>query len=228
MFHPVGSQPPSVYWRRRFALLVSLVVVLVLLLLTVRVLLSDDPKSPSAAGGTGPASTPPASTAKASPRTSTSTSSSPKPTHTTTKTSGTPTATKTSQAPPKTCPATALSLAAVTSQSKYSVGDLPQLSIQVTNKGSISCVVDLADPQIVMRVYNGESRVWGSHDCKVEAGVDDRTLMAGSSVRVTIVWSGLSSQAKCAGSRERVGAGTYTLYASLAGHEGHAAQFTIS
>jgi hypothetical protein len=226
MFHPVGSQPPSVYWRRRFALLVSLVVVLVLLLLTVRVLLSDGPKSTGAAAGTGSPSSLPSSTPAPGP--STSTSSTPKPTHTKTKTSAKPSVTKSSAPAPKPCPATALTLAAVTSQTKYSVGDQPQLSIQVTNKGSVSCIVDLADPQIVMRVYNGESRVWGSHDCKIEPGVDDRTLMAGSSVRVTIVWSGLSSQAKCAGSRERVGAGTYTLYASLAGHEAHAAQFTIS
>ena len=39
---------------------------------------------------------------------------------------------------------------------------------------------DLADPQVVLRVYNGESRVWGSHDCKIQPGTDDRTLMAGA------------------------------------------------
>ena len=87
---------------------------------------------------------------------------------------------------------------------------------------------DLADPQIVLRVYNGESRVWGSHDCKIEPGTDTRTLMAGATVRVSIIWSGLSSQPNCAGPRQRVGAGTYTLYASLAGREATAAQFTIS
>ena len=45
---------------------------------------------------------------------------------------------------------------------------------------------------------------------------------------MSITWSGLTSQPKCAGTRQRVGAGTYTLYASLAGHEGTAAQFIIS
>jgi hypothetical protein len=107
------------------------------------------------------------------------------------------------------------------------VGDQPVLSIQVTNKGSLACVVDLADPQIVLRVYNGESRVWGSHDCEIQPGTKDRTLMAGTTVKVSIIWSGLSSQPKCAGTRERVGAGTYTLYASLGGHEGTAAQFIL-
>jgi hypothetical protein len=97
----------------------------------------------------------------------------------------------------------------------------------VTNKSSSPCVVDLADPQIVLRVYNGESRVWGSHDCQVTPGTNDRTLMAGAAVKVSIIWSGLSSQPNCAGTRQRVGAGTYTLYASLAGHEGKSADFTI-
>jgi hypothetical protein len=102
------------------------------------------------------------------------------------------------------------------------------LSLLVTDKGSAACVQNLADTQIVLRVYNGESRVWGSHDCKIEPGADKRTLMGGSTVRVSIVWSGFSSAPKCAGARQRVGVGTYTLYASLAGREGHAAQFTIS
>jgi hypothetical protein len=121
-----------------------------------------------------------------------------------------------------------LGLAAASEQSHYSMDDQPVLSIVVTNPGTTPCVQDLADPQIVLRVYNGESRVWGSHDCKIEPGTDLRTLMPGQTVRVSIVWSGLSSQPNCAGQRQRVGAGTYTLYASLAGREGKAAQFTMS
>jgi hypothetical protein len=101
------------------------------------------------------------------------------------------------------------------------------LSILVHNMSTTPCVQDLADPQIILRVYNGESRVWGSHDCKIEPGTDDRTLMPGSSVRVSIVWSGLSSQPHNCDNRQRAGAGTYTLYASLSGREGKASQFTI-
>jgi hypothetical protein len=235
MFHPVGSQPPSIYWRRRFVLLASLVALVVLIFLTVRVVLSHDPSHPTAASTGAPFSqSAPASTPAASPS-STKSSAQPTPTPTSSPPSGSkskssrsPSASTASSVAPKPCPTSSLKLAAVTDHPKYSVGDNPELSIEVTNKGTVSCVVDLADPQIVMRVYNGESRVWGSHDCKVEPGVDDRTLMAGTSVRVSIVWSGLSSQPKCAGSRPRVGAGTYTLYASLAGHEAAAAQFTIS
>lgn len=120
-----------------------------------------------------------------------------------------------------------LGLAAQAGQAEYSVGDEPVLSILVTNPGAQPCVQDLADPQITLRVYNGESRVWGSHDCTIQPGTDGHTLMGRSSVRVSVVWSGMSSQPKCAGIRQRAGAGTYTLYASLAGREAKAAQFSM-
>lgn len=199
-------------------LLASLVAVLVLIALTIRVATSSTPAK-SAAGSSKPAPT----TTPAAP-TSPASSASTKPS---TVSHSSPTGSG-STATPVACTAAMLSLAAVTGQSSYRVGDQPVLSIQVTNSGSAACVVDLADPQIVLSVYNGESRVWGSHDCKVQPGTDDRTLMAGRSVRVSIVWSGLSSQPNCAGTRQRVGAGTYTLYATLAGHQAKAAQFTIN
>ncbi len=105
---------------------------------------------------------------------------------------------------------------------------MPMLELQVTNVGKAPCVQDLADKQIVLKVYNGESRVWGSHDCATQPGTQLRTLAVNNSVRVTITWSGLTSQPDNCKSRQRVGAGTYTLYASLSGKTGKAAQFTIS
>jgi hypothetical protein len=122
----------------------------------------------------------------------------------------------------------------VSDRATYAVGDKPKLMLQVTNTGKKACVQDLADEQIELRVYNGESRVWGSHDCKVLPGTNDVTLVPSAPVRVTIVWSGLSSRANSAstqaacGPRQAVGAGTYTLYAYLAGRPGQASQFAIS
>jgi hypothetical protein len=117
---------------------------------------------------------------------------------------------------------------AVVAKTSYQVGDQPLLELQVTNTGSKPCVQDLADRQVELRVYNGESRVWGSHDCKIQPGTNDKTLAAALPVRVAITWSGLTSQPGCAGTRQRVGAGTYTLYALLSGKTGKASQFTIS
>jgi len=126
------------------------------------------------------------------------------------------------------CKPAALKVAAVAQRPSYRVGAKPMVLLQVTNTGPAPCVQDLADSQVELRVYNGESRVWGSHDCTIEPGKATRTLAVGQPVRVSIVWSGLSSQPKCAGTRQRVGAGTYTLYALLSGHVGTAAQFSLS
>jgi hypothetical protein len=232
MFHPVGSQPASVYWRRRFVLLASIIALIVLAMLTLKVVLSGGGPGGTAASGatnTQAPRSPHHSKQKSSPKPKPSKhqSSHPRPAHSPSTTPADKPSATGSATGPKRCAPSDLALAAATNSPTYKVGDQPTLAIQVTNKSSAACVVDLADPQIVLRVYNGESRVWGSHDCQVTPGTNDRTLMAGATVKVSIIWSGLSSQPNCAGTRQRVGAGTYTLYASLAGHEGKLAQFTI-
>jgi hypothetical protein len=224
MFHPVGSLPPATYWRRRFVLLGALVVLVVL---TAWVLRPGSGKQHSAGGSGHPrTSTPVAddtsstgSTAPASTRATTSPKS--------TKSAATKSAAVKSPTP-SACDARRLKIAAIVGKPSYPVGATPTLLLQVTNVGTVPCVQNLADSQVELRVYNGESRVWGSHDCEVQPGTDDRTLAVSQAVRVSIVWSGLSSQPSCAGTRQRVGAGTYTLYALLSGHQGAAAQFSIS
>jgi Protein of unknown function (DUF4232) len=225
MFHPIGSQPPSVYWRRRLILLGSIGLLLVLMILTVKIATSNGSEPSRAAGNGTPTahttpttrSTPPSSPANTG-RSSSSSSSS----------SGSSSPAKSSSVAAEPCAAKDLQVAAVSSKPNFSVGDEPVLELQVTNTGDAPCVQDLADPQVELKVYNGESRVWGSHDCQIEPGTNPMTLEVGQPVRVSVTWSGLSSQPHCAGTRQRVGAGTYTLYAALSGHTGKATQFTIS
>ncbi|MDT4980002.1 MAG: hypothetical protein QOG07_1881 [Pseudonocardiales bacterium] len=214
MLHPIGTRPPAVYWRRRLALFIAL---LVLVVLTAWVLRPGGDKK-QAAADTSPHSTP-HSTSHAAP-----TSAHPTSKHAST--SAKASSTRSPVAAP--CQAGALKVAAVVDKPSYRVGEQPMVLLQVTNTGSAPCVQNLADSQVELRVYNGESRVWGSHDCTVQPGVSDRTLAVGQPVRVSVVWSGLSSQPKCAGTRQRVGAGTYTLYALLSGKEGTAIQFSVS
>jgi hypothetical protein len=220
MFQPVGSQPPSVYWRRRLFLLAAIGAVLVLLILTVKIATSDGSEAPRAAGHTTPVA-----------RTTHSTGSAPSTRHSSSgsaSSSPASSSSKSSSAAPQPCAAKDLDVVAVTSKPDYTVGEQPVLELQVTNTGAQPCVQDLADSQIELKVYNGESRVWGSHDCLIQPGTNLRTLEVDTAVRVAITWSGLSSQPECAGTRQRVGAGTYTLYALLSGKTGKAAQFTMS
>ncbi len=246
MFHPQGPQSASVYWRRRLVLLASTVVLLALITLMLRVVFADGGSSatagekPPATLATTPVQTtyaPPtdaghsrsiaAGPAPSQPAPSQQVPSHPGSANRTRSTAGA-NATASSPPAPRDCSRGQLRVVAVTDRSHYSTGSEPVLMMQVTNTAAAPCLQDLADKQVVMRVYNGESRVWGSHDCKVVPGTDVHTLAPRAPVRISIVWSGRSARPGCSGNRQLIGAGTYTLYVSLAGEDGAAAQFSIT
>jgi hypothetical protein len=231
MFHPVGSQSAAVYWRRRLWFLAAVIALVALIAVTAHVVFAKGTGTPVAGGHSSPTSqSPPASTTPSqTPTHQQSSRPAPSTSHASSSgaSSGSSPASGSGSAMPTRCVASALSVVAVTSQPIYAVDAQPTLSLQVTNTGSAPCVQNLADSQVVLTVYNGVSRVWGSHDCKIQPGVDERTLAAHQPVKISVVWSGLSSEPACAGTRQQVGAGTYTLYPSLSGHEGKVAQFSI-
>lgn len=201
--HPVGSQRAAVYWRRRLVLLAALVIVAVV----AYVVFFGRGSGRPGASANPPATTPPATTqARTTPAA-----------HPTTTAAGS-----------GACAPAALKLAATTDAPSFKLGSQPVLALQVTNIGKTPCVADLSDRQIELLVYNGESRVWGSHDCQVQPGTQPMTLAVGSPVRRSITWTGLSSQPQCAGTRQLVGSGTYTLHAKLAGVEGATATFSLT
>lgn len=126
------------------------------------------------------------------------------------------------------CVPSVLGVAASTDAKQYRLDDRPELEIQVTNTGEAPCVANLSDSQIELLVYNGWSRVWGSHDCTMQPGDSPVTLAPRQTARRSIRWSAMSSQPHCAGTRERVGLGNYTLHARFAGIDGRTAAFAIA
>jgi hypothetical protein len=134
---------------------------------------------------------------------------------------------RTSMPPAVPCVPSVVSVAAQTSAKTFKVGDQPELEIRITNIGETPCVANLSDGQIELLVYNGESRVWGSHDCKIQPGDSPTTLTPRQTARRSIRWTGLSSQPHCTGGRQRVGAGNYTLRARFGQISGHAVMFSI-
>ncbi len=192
MLHPIGSQRPSVYWRRR-ALVAAAVAVL--LVLTIWLLDSGGGGKPSAAETPSPTPTPrPSSTATAPTTASTHVASSPS----ATTTSGSGTGTASSTAAPAPCSGTALRISAVAGAVAYQVGAQPVLMLQVVNPGPKPCTQNLADSQVELVVYNGESRVWGSHDCKVAARhrPAHARRRAGGPGQHHLVWAVLAAQVR--------------------------------
>lgn len=217
MMHPVGREPTAVYWRRRIVLVVTAVLLVISLYLVFFGRGSGRPgasANPPTSTSTSSTATLPTATGQSRPPASTSAGASAPGSATASGSGG--------------CAPSALKLAATTESPSFKLGSQPVLALQVTNTGKTSCVVDLSDKQIELLVYNGESRVWGSHDCQVEPGTQPMTLAAGQAVRRSITWTGLSSQPQCAGTRQLVGAGSYTLHARLAGVEGSTATFSLT
>lgn len=198
MLRPIGSLPTTVYWRRR--LLIAGAVLLAGLTVYVIFLSGGDKQTPSGHDLSRPGAT------KSSGR------------------SGPPTPT----VAPVTCVPSVLRIQGATPAPHYRVGQQPTLEIQVTNTGAVPCITDLSDGQVQLLVYNGESRVWGSHDCKVKPGSSQVMLIPARTVRRSIVWTGLSSQPRCAGNRMRVGVGNYTLKVRLGQIDGTPQTFTLT
>jgi hypothetical protein len=126
------------------------------------------------------------------------------------------------------CTQADLKIAASTSQPSYAIGESPGLNLVVTDIGSAPCVADLSDSNIVLLVYSGDARVWGSHDCSVQPGSSPETLPVNDPVTRQIVWAGMSSSQGCTAPRQRVGAGSYTLQPVFAGQAGSSVTFTIA
>jgi hypothetical protein len=216
MLRPVGNLPATVYWRRRVVVLAVVVAIVFLLVITLHALGSGGGPVSAASTTSRSSSSTPGTTAPPSPTSATTTSSAAPPS---------PSASGTAAV--GACTTAQLKIVATTDKPTYSVGDQPVVAMQVTNTGPTPCTQALGDAQIEFRVYNGAARVWGSHDCKIDPTPDVETLAVNATVAKTVAWSGYSSETNC-GTRQKVGAGTYTLYAYLNGTQGTTAQFAIT
>lgn len=207
MFQPVGSLPPNIYWRRR---LFVLGVPAILLVLTLYVVFSGGGKTDSGA------STPPGSKSN-SVKPSTQQSSSSQSSSSSSASTGT-----------GTCAQSALQVRAATGNPSYKVGQQAALFLVVTNVGVKACNQDLADKQVELTVFTGDVRVWGSHDCQVQPGTSVQKLDRTKPVRLEVAWSSKTSKPGCGGTRLQVQAGTYQLFATLAGIKSPPVTFTVT
>ncbi|QNE36801.1 hypothetical protein [Leifsonia shinshuensis] len=194
--HPVGPQPSGVYWRRRLIVLIGLVaVVVVIVLIVVR------PGSSSGEPAKGVVTTntpkPTAAVATSIPTSSASASGQP-------------------------CKPADVKVEAVTDASSYSAGQLPQLSVALTNTGANACVIDAGTAQQVFTITSGSEVYWKSTDCqssKVDAQV---LLQPGKTIssQTPITWDRTRSDpTTCQAQRSQVPAAgaSYHLQVSVAG-----------
>jgi hypothetical protein len=116
---------------------------------------------------------------------------------------------------PKPCTDAALRLAVSPAQPAYLVGQAPVLRLQVRNVAAVACTRDLGAALQEVLLYHGPTRVWSSNDCYPEGSRDLELMRPGVLHTFSVTWSGLSSHPACAGTRTRVGAGSYALVGRL-------------
>ena len=145
---------------------------------------------------------------------------------------GSPSATPTDDDEPAACAPANLRVEAVTDKTDYAEGELPQLSLTVTNVGESDCSADLGTAGMQFVVTSGEDEVWRSVDCQEEPEslaviLEPNTPLASE----PIAWDRTrSSPDTCDITREPVVAGgaSYHLRAVAAGVDGSAtAQFLL-
>jgi hypothetical protein len=194
--HPVGPQPSKVYWRRRLVVgLAVLAVIVVIILIVVR------PGSSNGAPVTPPPTTPVAHTAD--PQSTTI------PTDPTT-------------ASGAACKSANVTVAAITDKTNYAAGELPQLSISITNTGPNACKIDAGTKAQVFTITSGTEVYWKSTDCQTGAVDAEVLLQPGKTVKsqAPLVWDRTRSDpATCSAKRNPVPAGgaSYHLATSVDG-----------
>lgn len=194
--HPVGPQPSGVYWRRRLIVLLGLLaVVVVIVLIVVRPGSSSGEPARAPVTTNTPAPTPAAATSIP---------------------------TSSASASGQACKPADVKVEAVTDAASYAAGQLPQLSVALTNTGSNACVIDAGTAQQVFTITSGSEVYWKSTDCqssKVDAQV---LLQPGKTIssQTPITWDRTrSNPSTCQAQRAQVPAGgaSYHLQVSVAG-----------
>lgn len=111
---------------------------------------------------------------------------------------------------------------AFTDKTDFNPGELPQLSMTVTNKGKTDCKVNVGTSQQVFQVTSGDDLWWQSTDCQTEKTDYWILLPAGKTEKTgsPVPWvRERSSPDTCASAREAAvgGGASYYVTTSLGG-----------
>lgn len=208
--HPVGSQPRSVYWRRRAVVILVLVVVVVIILIATRagagsgaVTAPTTTATSAALPSSTPTVTAPTSGSTASP----AASSAPAPSSTA----------GSSAASSGTCAASDIALKPIADRSTYTSLEQPKISMSITNTSTSACSIDLGSSQQVLTITSGSDTYWSSKDCQVGGTHQIVKMSAGQTLTTpAITWDRTrSSTASCNSTRSSVPAGGASYHLSV-------------
>ncbi|MDX8036872.1 hypothetical protein SK803_42320 [Lentzea sp. BCCO 10_0856] len=211
MTEPTGPLPSTVYWRRRLAAIGAALVTLLLVIWIVGMFGSDDHQAqPTNAAAASSSNPPPSMSETASPSSSTT---APSPTATTPPAPPPP-----PPGPPQPCPDDVIGVMAKANKPFYTIGDQPELSMDVANNGPVPCIKDIGRQhrELTVLTADGATVLWSSNHCLSTAGSEVRVMQPKEVFNYGTKWAGSTSKPGC-GAHTRLGAGDYLLVAKLAG-----------
>ena len=188
--HPVGPQPPQVYWRRRLVVGLGLLAVIVIIILIVVRPGTGDPATDPGAGAD------PDVSETAEPGEGEPSASGPAP-----------------------CTAEQVEVTPVTDSNSYGPEQQPLLSLTLLNTGATPCTMEAGSDVQEYVIVSGPDRIWASTDCQDPGVAAPIVLEPDEEVSTTpFPWSRTrSSPGDCDADREQVTAGgaTYRLSVSV-------------
>ncbi|MGY6497683.1 MAG: hypothetical protein ACXIUP_05600 [Microcella sp.] len=154
--HPVGPQPPSVYWRRRAVVgLGVLAVIVVIVLIVVR----PGTAEPTGAGTPGPAATDSAEvdgdgSGEGDEQSDLD--------------AAADEAAAEGGGAPQACTSEQVQVTPITDAESYGPESQPQLSLSLLNTGTRPCIIEAGSDVQEFLITSGPDRIWSSRDCQVD------------------------------------------------------------
>jgi hypothetical protein len=199
VLHPVGPNPPRVYWVRRLVVVIALVVVLGGVTAAVWAVAFRG-SGAAADGGTG------------EPAVS----------------SGSDPAAQDGAANPAECAPENLTLTLAADAAQYPEGADPVLQGSVTNTGTAPCIVDAGDAAREVVISSGSDRIWSTKDCaSADTASRQLLLVAGARDAFEIPWGRVRSAEGCPLDLPAPRAGTYQAVVSLLGSSAAPVAFVL-
>jgi hypothetical protein len=211
VIEPTGPLPSSVYWRRRLAAIGAALITLLLVIWIVGLFGSnDETATPTNAAAASSSNPPPSMSETAVASSSSSTTPPPSPTETTPP--------PPPPGPPQPCGDDVIGVVAKANKPFYTIGDQPELSMDVVNNGAVPCIKDIGRQhrELIVLTADGATQLWSSNHCLATAGSEVRVMQPKEVFNFGTKWAGSTSKPGC-GAHTRVGPGDYLLVAKLAG-----------
>ena len=129
------------------------------------------------------------------------------------------------EAAPAPCNAPDIAVEAITDADTYAAGELPELSISLTNNGAAACTLDVGSATQSCKITSGDDEWWRSSDCQEKPNNMVVTLEAGQNVTSAepVTWDRTRSDVSTCDDENRplapAGGSSYHVAVSIGGFE---------